>query len=236
MQQQQLLPVWDDSQTFTKEAPETFDWLPRYQDTYENMREVLNKNPSFRDWLTCVKEVDYEAPELKGILSSLSPSHSGTSAWGLVLDYHTILRDWDGWVHSMKKMFAREIYDNTQLSLSEVNGLLYSLERTASASASAAETMKAVKAVRDSHIREGIARQKELEKKMFQDRLEVLEHHYKYPDRWTDCVQGSALCGDPSYVSEEHIHAMLDKYPDYRIHLTQVIRGLRDMRMKYKFN
>jgi hypothetical protein len=87
------------------------------------------------------------------------------------------------------------------------------------------------KMVRDLHIEHRLETKEEIKRlrqEHFDGRIGVLKHHYKFPSRWKDSVNGSYLFGHPSNITEEMFVAMEKIYPDYREHIKQQVTGKID--------
>ncbi len=66
----------------------------------------------------------------------------------------------------------------------------------------------------------------ERETREFDDKIEVLEHHYKFPTRWEDCGKGmlkSALFGSIYGITEPMYAVMETRYPGYRQHIRSLM-------------
>lgn len=239
-----LLPVFSkyslDLNLDAKEPVENFSFITdastRYD--YETFRAGLDGIPGSREYLK-----DYTVPEGghsffdsmgNKIMCAAGGHHSGASASGLGWSYKRLLNDWDGWVKAVKLSQAKRKYNNSQIerpstwqfanSTSDegkkkgLDALRAQFSLTYSDEVIAQMVNELITEFNE-NSRLDILRHEE---ERFNDRIEVLEHHYKYPERWDDYGQGklnSALFGSIHGITEQMIVAMEKKHPHYRAHI-----------------
>jgi hypothetical protein len=224
-----------------KEPVETFAFLDdseRYD--YEKFRSALDSIPGSREYLK-----SYEVPEGKHsffdsignkIMCAAGDHHSGSSASELGWRYKELLNDWDGWVKRVKLHQAKDNYKNAQLERP-------STWQFANASTDEGRKM-GIQSLRNEFslpysdeeiavmLHELISEFNEdrrlaiihEEEDRFNERINILEHHYKYPERWNDSGQlSSSLFGSIHSITEPMFAAMEKKHPYYRSHIRNIL-------------
>lgn len=226
-----------------KEPTENFSFMrddERYD--YEAFRAGLDDIPGSREYLK-----SYERPE-EGyffdpmgtkIMCAAGDHHSGASAVFIGLQYKALLNDWDGWVKAVKLRQAEEGYKKAQLERASTwqfshattdEGRMHSIKNLCaefSLTYSDEEVKKMIEELIQEFDENYRKEQLKLGEEYFNGRIKVLEHHYKYPERWDDAGKGrltSALFGSIHSITEDMFVAMEKKYPDYRSHIGQLIR------------
>jgi hypothetical protein len=243
-----LLPVFSkyslDLNLDAKEPVEDFSFLKdastRYD--YETFRAGLDGIPGSREYLK-----SYEVPEGSHsffdpmgnkIMCAAGSHHSGASATGLGWSYKNLLNDWDGWVKAVKLSQAKRQYKDAQIerpstwqyanSTSEegkkrgLDSLRAQFNLTYSDEEMAAMLDELITEFNENSRLETL----HTEKERFNDRIAVLEHHYKNPTRWDDCGEGelkSSLFGSVHGITEPMFVAMEKKHPGYRAHIREII-------------
>lgn len=239
-----LLPVFSkyslDLNLDAKEPVENFSFITDASTRcdYETFRAGLDGIPGSREYLK-----DYTVPEGghsffdsmgNKIMSAAGGHHSGASASGLGWSYKQLLNDWDGWVKAVKLSQAKRQYKNSQIerpstwqfanSTSEegkkkgIDALRAEFNLTYSDEEIAIMVRELISEFNE-NMRLDILRHEE---ERFNDRIEVLEHHYRHPERWDDYGEGklnSALFGRINNITEKMMVAMEKKHPDYRAHI-----------------
>lgn len=225
-----------------KEPMENFSFMTndeRYD--YETFRTGLDSIPGSREYLK-----DYERPEGGSFFDSMGTQimcaagghHSGASAAFLGLQYKALLNDWDGWVKAVKLRQAEEDYKNAQLENSNLwqfthattdEGRMHSIKNLR-AEFSLTYSIEEIKQMIEELIQEFNENyrkeQLKLGEEYFNSRIKVLEHHYKFPERWDDAGKGrlsSALFGSIHNITDEMFATMEKKYPHYRSHIRSII-------------
>jgi hypothetical protein len=183
------------------------------------------------------------------IMMNAGDHHSGASVRGLAWTYKQILNDWDGWVLNMKMFAAKKFYEKRQLtredtweydhavskknSLSRIYGHSKKLQELDDAIKVAIENLRTkyfltysdaeICELMDDLIHEfNLNSRKDLyerDKREFDDKIELLEHHYVYPARWDDYGSGmlkSALFGSIYGITESMYAEMERRHPGYR--------------------
>jgi hypothetical protein len=237
-----LLPIWKIyKQTLgldVKEPADTFDWITgNTRDDYNRMRDVVNATGG-REWLMAYDGVEKlnRIPIADTILSSCGNHHSGSSACSILMCYKWALEDWDSTVAKWKEAQAKEDYDNKQLSREEVchynnskwphstfnhKQILADICESAGLTADLARPMMEARMLElEDECRVAVAAD---EKRRFDERIDVLEHHYNFPARWNDKKHGSALFGSPRSITDEMMVVMEARYPGYKKHIDSII-------------
>lgn len=226
-----------------KEPMENFSFMrddERYD--YELFRKGLDGIPGSREYLKT-----YERPEYGSFFDSMGTQimcaagghHSGASAAFLGLQYKALLNDWDGWVKAVKLRQAEEDYKNAQLERPSTwqfanattdEGRTHSIKNLRaefSLTYSNEEIAQMIEELIQEFDENYRKEQLKLGEEYFNSRIKVLEHHYKFPERWDDAGKGrlsSALFGSIHSITEEMFVAMEKKHPGYRAHISQIIR------------
>jgi len=225
-----------------KETPETFDWISdsgiRYD--YQTAKDALDNMPGSREYLksyTCDKAGEYfNDPIGLPLLGAFGSHHSGASVTLLAWNYKHLLNNWDTFVLKTKTDLARRIYDDTQItddelrnykrvSKDEFNKIVSYLEDIQKRYdiPYAIDTINALlDALVEERATEKLERIETEKKEIFEGRIGVLIHHYKFPMRWKDYSGGSSLFGSPFNVTEEMIQKVKLTYPDYREHIRNI--------------
>ena len=214
-----------------KEPFDTFDWLTgQTRNDYNSMRDAVNKAGG-REWLMSYDGAEnlHNIPIACRILSMAGTHHSGSSVTSLLQNYKAALEDWDATVARWKTLQAKEEYDKKQISRDEVYNY-YNSWRPGNILATICEksglTEDVVRPMLD-------ARKKELEdefkvsaahaeKRRFDDQIDLLEHHYKFPHRWHDNEYGSSLFGSLNSITPAMMAVMEARYPGYKKHIADI--------------
>jgi hypothetical protein len=239
-----LLPVFKAlAHTYKKEEPETFDWLPRdIRQDYVLAKEALDRIPGSREWL---KSYTFESegmpfcgPMANQIMSAFGSHHSGATATRLGWNYKFLLNNWDTFVLNSKESLAREEYDAKQLTSTDMQTflrlkyewqegkLIREVERLRSffnIHHDYETTYTMLLELAEEKTKEAIAQEEKAKREYFEDRISVLEHHYKYPSRWHDSEWGSSLFGSVKNISPEMMEEMENRYPGYKEHIASLI-------------
>jgi len=238
-----LLPVWKvykNSIDLSKEEPETFGWMTgRDSRDYEAARAALDSIPGSREFLKtyeyneAVDVLPFGMGMANKIVSSMGAWHSGSSSTALAWDYQALLNDWDAFVVEKKTAMARAAYDAKQIGYAQMSFYLKPgdptipvIQQMNDEELAKYENCETLTMLRDLHLEirdESVARLLTQEKQRFDDNIEVLEHHYKYPQRWADTIEGSYLLGSPLSITEDMIEVMEIDHPDYREHVKYLI-------------
>jgi len=239
-----LLPVFSkyslDLNLDAKEPVENFSFLTdastRYD--YEAFRAGLDGIPGSREYLKGYTVPEGSRPFFDSmgnqIMCAAGDHHSGASGTGLGWSYKQLLNDWDGWVKAVKFSQAKRKYNNSQIerpstwqfanSTSEEGKKkgLDALRAQFNLTYSDEEIALMVRELISEFNENSRLEMLEYEQERFNDRIEVLEHHYKHPERWDDYGEGklnSALFGRIQGITEEMFVSMEKKYPHYRAHI-----------------
>jgi hypothetical protein len=189
------------------------------------------------------------------IMSAAGSHHSGASVVALAWQYKNLLNDWNGWVKGAKTHYAKKAYTDSQLERpqtwpfahalaeKECASLYYDSEAVAKADEkilSVATKLKAslslpyeinevvsmmtdlVAEFEDEATKAEVARAKE----QYEGRLEVLEHHDKFPDRWNDFGKGSLkshLFGSINGITSGMYETMETRRPGYKQRIQAII-------------
>lgn len=225
-----------------KEPAENFSFMAddeRYD--YETFRSGLDGIPGSREYLK-----SYEHPEGASFFDSMGTQimcaagghHSGASASLLALQYKALLNDWDGWVKAVKLRQAEDNYSKAQLEDSST--WQFSHATTDEGRSHAIKNLRAEFSLTYSEEEIGVMieeliqefddnyRKKHLmaEEDYFNSGIKVLEHHYKFPERWDDAGKGrltSSLFGSIHNITDEMFATMEKKHPGYRLHICSII-------------
>ena len=225
-----------------KETPETFDWISdsgiRYD--YQTAKDALDNMPGSREYLksyTCDKAGEYfNDPIGLPLLGSFGSHHSGASVTLLAWNYKHLLNNWDTFVLKTKTELARRIYDETQITddelrkykniskdeFSKIVSYLEGFQKHYDTPYGIDIINSLLDALVEERAREKLERIAKEKKDIFEGRIGVLIHHYKFPMRWKDYSGGSTLFGSPFNVTEEMIKKLELKYPDYREHIRNI--------------
>jgi hypothetical protein len=248
-----LLPVWNvykqGLNLDAKEPLENFDWMDSSSDKIDYLaaKAAIDATPGSREYLK-----DYPEPR-RGIasfhdsfgyslLSKFGTHHSGASVVCLARMYQLLLNDWDGFVLAQKTRVARDVYLAKQLEMSDLwrysntrtmlsadkitHTLLNEYREKYKVSYDDATMIQMLDALIDEKTTDRLEEQKNVAREVLEGRISVLEHHYEHPSRWNDSPSGSALFGSPRSITEEMFVEMEKKYPNYRAHITAVIKGV----------
>ena len=190
------------------------------------------------------------------IMSAAGSDHSGASVVALGWQYKNLLNDWKGWVEAAKIHYAKKEYKESQLerpqtwplahvlaekdsillyndadpALAKVNEKILSVATELKTSLSLPYEPEVVIEMMTDLIREfeeeatrvEVARAKEY----YEGRLEVLEHHDKFPDRWNDFGKGSLkshLFGGINGISSGMYDEMERRRPGYKQRIEAII-------------
>jgi hypothetical protein len=178
------------------------------------------------------------------IMVAFGSHHSGASATHLGWNYHTLLKDWDSFVLNSKEYLALEIYETQQLTFTDIKDFMnlhYNKLPLASYLTATREGLlkREVERLKDcfnihhdyettytmlvelGEEKEEMLRvqKKAASREEFEERIRILEHHYKYPSRWDDSEMGSSLFGSMSKITAEMMAEMERRHPGYSDHL-----------------
>lgn len=240
-----LLPVFEKfklTQDLNPGEPETFVWLQEERYDFEKARAGLDSIPGSREYLknyTFQREEGMPFFNEMGnkIVVSFGDHHSGASSTALAWIYKGLLNDWDAFVHCKKASYARNLYNAQQLSDYDIIDF-----KNALATGKLANIYKVIDTMTDSSMvtferekayemlsalvkereDEAIAKRIQYDKEYYEARIDILKHHYKYPSRWLDSSNGSALFGSIHYITAEMMNDMVKIYPDYREHIASI--------------
>ena len=230
-----LIPLWsvykEDFHLDSEEPFETFDWLPdaEMRSYYEEARAGLDTIPGSREWLkeyTCPEDLPpfFDSMGLK-IMKSFGNRHSGSSGTSLGWNYKFLLNNWAAFVKDTKTYYAKKLYKELQLQEKDLYALLDKQETVADFRArydlpyDLPTIEKMVRELDLEHREERRLAYAKRQKENFDGRIDVLKHHYKFPERWRDTPNGSSLFGHPSMITEEMFVVMEGIYPGYRKHI-----------------
>ena len=251
-----LLPVFSAfkvvADIYTKEEPETFDWLPAdIHYDYQLAKLTLDGIPGSREWL---KTYTFDPEEVmpfcnpmgNQIMAGFGSHHSGSSATRLGWNYKFLLNNWDTFVLNSKESLARNKYDQQQLTSSDIQDFMR-LKYDANLPSHLdrmRETLVKKEVERLSQLfnikhdyeatytmlielgkeksEEALAQEEKARREHFEDRISVLEHHYKHPHRWQDSNWGSALFGSTSNITPEMMAEMERRHPGYTEHIASI--------------
>jgi hypothetical protein len=217
-----------------KEALEDFSWF--HDEMFKDMRQALEKT-GLRDWLALYPSpregfAAFSCTTTGEILSAMvNPPDSGGHVVCFFREYQYLLNNWDAWVKEHKEFAARKKYTDQQITQTKVWRIvdaIYDKEPLQSYmdengySGTTAEFIADITAINQDYRAEDARKRAEAERRRFQDKLGVLEHHYNHPKRWYDGPNGSFLFGHPASVSAEHIAAMELRIPGYTAHLAKI--------------
>jgi hypothetical protein len=238
-----LLPVFKALvRTYNKEEPETFDWLPRdIRQDYVLAKEALDRIPGSREWLKSYtfesEGMPFCSPMGNQIMSAFGSHHSGSSATRLGWNYKFLLNNWDSFVLNSKESLAREEYDAKQLTSTDMQTflrlkyewqegkLIREVERLRgffNIHHDYETTYTMLLELAEEKSKEAAAQEEKAKREYFEDRISVLEHHYKYPSRWYDSEWGSSLFGSVKNISPEMMEEMERRYPGYKEHIASL--------------
>jgi hypothetical protein len=173
------------------------------------------------------------------IMSGAGSNHSGASATFLGIQYSFLLNDWDGWVKTVKLREAKEKYNELQLERPSTWEFIHAQTQEKRKDAIQRLRVQFSLAYSDEEISQMItelvdefnetSRLQILrdEEDRFKSGLDVLEHHYEYPERWDDYGVGmlkSFLFGSIYGITEDMFKAMEKKHSDYRGHIENIIK------------
>lgn len=190
------------------------------------------------------------------IMSAAGSHHSGASVVALAWQYKNLLNDWNGWTKGAKEHYAKKVYKDLQLerpqtwplahvlaekncillyndadpALAKVNEKILSIATELKASLSLPYEPEEVVAMMSDLVAEfeDEATRAEIDraKEYYEGRLEVLEHHDKFPDRWNDFGKGSLkshLFGSITGISSGMYEAMEKRRPGYKQRIQAII-------------
>lgn len=189
------------------------------------------------------------------IMSRAGDHHSGASVVALAWQYKNLLNDWKGWVEAAKTHYAKKEYTDSQLERpqtwpfahaladKECASLYYDSEAVAKAEKkilSVATELKdslslpyepevviemmadLVAEFEDEATQVEVARAKE----QYESRIDVLEHHDDFPDRWNDFGKGSLkshLFGGIHGITSGMYEIMEARRPGYKQRIEAII-------------
>jgi len=236
---------------YIKEELENFDWMNEDErKEYTYVKEVLDEIPDSR---TFVKNEDKESVMFILIIEALNQGNNKKSSIDLLTNYKYLLNNWDSFVYRTKETNARADYDNIQLTNSDLSDYMNAVirknllttpwlntEQKKMLNKDIIDKLVAIKEKFDLPHRirtvytmvDALVQEKSKEKMLnntktknteFNNRIKILEYHYKYPSRWNNAHGCSSLFGHPEQITDEMINYMEQKYPDYRSHIEKII-------------
>ena len=233
-----LLPVFSKHNlNLDKEPVEDFSFMKDERNDYEIFRGGLDSIPGSREYLK-VKTGSFFDPMGIQIMCAAGDYHSGVSSACLAWSYKNLLNDWDGWVKAVKLRQAKDIYTKAQLERPSTWGIMNAdtdekrkeavqrLRAQFSLTYSDEEIVQMVTELVDEFNETSRLNILRYEEERFQTKLELLDHHYQYPQRWDDHGAGklkSSLFGSIYDISEKMFVAMEKKRPGYRAHINNLI-------------
>ena len=220
-----------------QEEPETFNWMKK-QDQYdlEMAKAALDNLPGSREWLKDYTFVEGESahPFCNGfgprLLSDFGIHHSGASATRLAWNYKGILNNWNGFVYMVKHSYLKDEYKARQLTKTDIATYGKSIQgmKEAFKLPYDDDTTRAMLSDLEAEIlAEEWARMDKAKADKLAARINVLKHHYAFPDRWFDGPGGSALAGSPDDISSEVMTEMTKIYSDYPSHIKLVLEAFK---------
>ena len=233
-----------------KEAPEDFSFMPDSQE-YEMFRKALDDIPGSREYLknyvTPENSHSFNDPIGNKIMMNAGVEHSGNSVRGLAWTYKGLLNDWDGWVLKTKTFYAKTRYEKRQHSREDTWEYDHAVSKKNALSSISTESITtAIQNLRtkfsltysdeeicelmDDLIHEFNLKSRneayEREKREFDDKIELLEHHYNFPKRWEDYGKGmlkSSLFGSIFGITQTMYAVMESRHPGYRQHIKSLM-------------
>jgi hypothetical protein len=246
----------EESGVTKKEPVEDFSWMSRGTLDYEDCRDAIARVPGAKEYIKTYVAVqegagfNFDGPIGKQI--NLGHHHSGASRSEMLLSYHQVLKDWDGWVLGQKEYRAYEGYKNVQVGSNIIVGLYYScknfLEKPEGGSWShttivewAAKhglhgDIKQIYPILAHLYTEHMARTaleaEQKKKEAHRVLIDSLAWKYKHPGRWFDTPYGSTISPPtPDYITEDAYSEMEAKYPGYRAHIQRVKTAMGQVRL-----
>ena len=261
MMNRTLLPIWsiyrEGLPIHIKEDFENFDWISNEikRREYIFVRQILDV---IRDSRTFVKNyVDgKENDTIELIIETISHRISITNPKNILLKYKHLLNNWDDFVYKTKETNARDEYNNTQLTNSDLSEYVnanirknilttpwLTSEQKKTLNQDIIDKLVAIKekfnlpykmrtlytmveALVQEKSKENMATPNKTKNAEFNARIKILEYHYKNPSRWNNVHYCSSLFGHPEEITEEMISHMEQKYPDYRSHIEKIIKKM----------
>ena len=233
-----LLPVFNEFKILNgvdiKEKPETFVWMKmpdRYD--FEMAACALDDMPGSREWLkayTFDEDSDghpFDSSFGPKLLIEFGSHHSGSSVTNLAWRYKQALNNWDRFVYNVKESYLKALYKSQQLGKED---LAYSLNFSSFKKLYNIpyddDTTKAmISALNLEILADTWAAQDNAKAQRISGQVNVLKHHYAFPDRWFDGIGGSSLFGSPEDISPEILAEMTAIYSDYPFHLKKVLEA-----------
>jgi len=224
---------------YKKEEPETFHWLPAdIHYDYQLAKLTLDRIPGSREWLKTytydeAEGLPFSNPMGNEIMSGFGSHHSGSSATRLGWNYKALLNDWDSFVLNSKESLVRYGYDKQQLTYTDIQPFLRMKYDNDPRIATEVERLRTLFNIRHDYetsytmlvelgeekIKEAVDQEERAKREEFEGRIDVLEHHYNYPQRWYDSQYGSALFGSINNITEEMMAEMERRHHGYREHI-----------------
>jgi hypothetical protein len=242
MESRTLLVPWKEylkNHNFTKEPFESFDFIQNeiIRADYVIAKTALDNISGSREFLKNynINHSENTTPFSDGLGAEILLSFEDCKildARSITWNYRYLLNMWDNFVEDIKTSELREIYDAKQIDVRHINKFSYVGNNNLNAIIEA-EKIKdiynldySINTIIDMLKRLVTAQHEEHKtqikinlKKAMEERISILAHHYKHPERWNDSSDGSSAFGNPNTITEEMIETLEEIYPDYRMHI-----------------
>jgi len=229
-----LLPVFK-APLETKEPLEDFSWIKHDKEDYDLAKLALDSIPGSREYLKnytfnkYVSSMPFSDPLGVSLLSKFGDHHSGSSVTILAWSYKAALNNWDSFVYKIKESYALNDYNQKQLTEADIltYNTPYALRVAFNLTYSDDEITHMVCDLKEEIQQNKEAKKLQEKKGYIESRIGILIHHYEYPDRWFDYINGSRLFGSPETITYEMMGRMTIMYPDYPSHIEKVIAAYK---------
>lgn len=230
-----LLPVFSEFKIANgvnaKEEPESFEWMNQEnRSDYQMAKLALDNLPGSREWLKGYSfDENLEAmPFSSGLgltlLCDFGGHHSGSSATRLAWNYKAALKDWDMFVYKAKEYNLRKLYKAQQLTKGDIDTYCFDELKEIFKIPYDYQTSKGmISALKAEILADELAVEEKNKIEKFQAKIDILKHHYAFPDRWFDGPGGSALFGSPEDIRGDLLDKMTMIYSDYPQHIQRVL-------------
>jgi hypothetical protein len=242
MESRTLLVSWKEyikKYNFTKEPFESFDFIQNetVRKDYVSAKTALDNISGSREFLKNynINHSENTIAFSDGLGAEIISSFEHTrirDARSVAWNYRYLLNMWDNFVEDTKHKELREVYDAKQIHVKHINNFSYVGNNKLNAIIEAEKIknmynldysintiIDMLHALVHAQHEEHTTQIKIKLKKNTEERISILAHHYKHPERWNDSSNGSSAFGNPMDITEEMIGALEEIYPDYRMHI-----------------
>ena len=249
-----ILPPWSEYRKTvgveTKEPVETFDWIldTSFAHELKTAKVGMDSIEGSRAFLEAyVPPLSMKSnPMLHKILCAMGDHHSGNSSRVIMNTYMYLLKNWDIFVEETKEREQRKSYDAQQIRYGDYDEYLDAYKRSKTSLEeevkfyelcsifrakfnvlySNDEMTDILTKLRDEENKRGMAKVEAMDKRRFDEEIELLTFLYRAPIRWFSYKGGISTFSVT--VTSQHIKRMREIYPDYKDHYMAVKNALNE--------